>query len=75
MKRITNGTGTLAPGAVASPDLGAAYNVHRDQVLAAIAAGARDFDAVRAALQLDVDALPDGHVHQIALDAGYVAAP
>lgn len=75
MMRIKQGSGSLQPGAIAAPDLAAMYNAHRDQVLAAIAAGARDFDTVRAALVLDADALPDGHVHQIALDAGYVVEP
>ncbi len=72
MMQILQGDGVLRGGAIANPDPAAPFNAHRDAILAAISAGARTFEAVRAELKLDADALPDGHVHQVALDAGYV---
>lgn len=49
---------------------------HKAAVLTALngmAAGKRamTFDEIRAALKVDADALPDGALHQIALDAGF----
>lgn len=67
--------GQAQPGAVASPDLAAPYNAHRAAVLAAIADGAATFDEVRAACGKSAEVLPDGHIHQVAIDAGYVVAP
>lgn len=53
-----------------------AYEAHQVAVLAYLDAlpadkEAVDFEAVRKALNLSADALPDGHIHQLALDAGY----
>lgn len=50
------------------------YETHKTLVLQAIAdapGAAISFDAIRAACGKDDKALPDGHIHQIAIDAGY----
>jgi hypothetical protein len=51
----------------------AAHVKHRAAVLAAVNAadGPVRFDDVRGATGLDAEQLPDGAIHQIALDAGF----
>lgn len=62
-----------------APDANAPHVKHKDAVLGALTAMTDkqmvSFEDVRAALTLDDKALPDGAIHQIALDAGMKVMP
>ena len=65
---------------IAAPvDANAPQVKRKDAVLAqlsALGAGAAvSFDLVRQGLGLDADALPDGAIHQIAIDSGFKVEP
>jgi hypothetical protein len=54
----------------------AKHEAHKNAVIAYLEALPADkqgvsFDDARKALSLSADALPDGHIHQLAEDAGY----
>lgn len=53
-----------------------AHKVAVDAHLASLGAGVETtFDEIRAALGLTKVQLPDGHIHQLAIDGGYVVRP